>query len=122
MATLCRIAPEIPVSNLQESIKYYEQQLGFRVVMKMPAGDYAIVERDGIAIHLFRDAALSHSPVGIHIFTPQLDELHAELQRRGAFLSQEIMRKPWGNRDFRVNDHSGNEIKFTEQPSDREET
>jgi hypothetical protein len=24
------------------------------------------------------------------------------------------MRKPWGSRDFRVNDHSGNEIKFTE--------
>jgi hypothetical protein len=25
MATLCRIAPEIPVSNLRESIEYYEQ-------------------------------------------------------------------------------------------------
>ena len=57
MATLCRIAPEIPVSNLQESIEYYERQLGFRVVMEMPAGEYAIVERDEIAIHLFRDAA-----------------------------------------------------------------
>jgi catechol 2,3-dioxygenase-like lactoylglutathione lyase family enzyme len=118
MATLCRIAPEIPVSDLQKSIEYYEQQLGFRLVMKMPAGDYAIVERDEIAIHLFRDAAQSHSPVGIHIFTRQLDELHAELRQRGARLSQEIVRKPWGTRDFRVEDHSGNEIKFTEPLSD----
>jgi uncharacterized glyoxalase superfamily protein PhnB len=117
MAKLSRIAPEIPVSNLQGSIEYYEQKLGFRVVMQMPAGDYAIVERDGIAIHLFQDNTRSHSPVGIHIFTHQLDELHAELQQRGARLSQEIMCKPWGNRDFRVNDYSGNEIKFTEPQS-----
>jgi uncharacterized glyoxalase superfamily protein PhnB len=114
MAKLFRIAPEIPVSNLQRAIEYYEQKLGFRVVMEMPARDYAIVERDDIAIHLFQHDTRSHSPVGIHIFTHQLDELHAELQQRGARLSQEIMHKPWGNRDFRVNDHSGNEIKFTE--------
>lgn len=114
MAKLSRVAPEIPVSDLRGSIEYYEQKLGFRVVMVMPGGDYAIVERDDIAIHLFQDDARSHSRVGIHIFTHQLDELQAELQGRGARLSQEIMRKPWGNRDFRVNDDSGNELKFTE--------
>ncbi len=114
MVRLSRIAPEIPVSNLRGSIEYYEQKLGFRVVMEMPSGDYAIVERDEVAIHLFQDNTRIHSPVAIHIFTHQLDELHAELQRRGADLSQGIMRKPWGNRDFRVNDRSGNEIKFTE--------
>jgi hypothetical protein len=53
-----------------------------------------------------------HPPVCI--FTEDLDELHAELQQRGAHLSQGIIRKPWGNRDFRVSDQSGNEIKFTE--------
>jgi uncharacterized glyoxalase superfamily protein PhnB len=114
MATLSRIAPELPVSDLRGSIEYYEQKLGFQVALEMPAGDYAIVERDGIAIHLFRDDSGSHSPVGVHIFTHQLDELHAELQQRGARLTQQIVRKPWGNRDFRVNDDSGNEIKFTE--------
>jgi len=114
MAKLSRIAPEIPVSDMRLSIEYYEQKLGFRLVQEMPAGDYAIVERDDIAIHLFQDDTRNHSPVGMHIFTHQLDELHAELQQRGARLSQEIMRKPWGNRDFRVNDHSGNELKFTE--------
>ncbi|MEX2261649.1 MAG: VOC family protein [Bryobacteraceae bacterium] len=118
MAKLSRIAPEIPVSNLQGSIAYYEQKLGFRVAMEMPGGDYAIVERDDVAIHLFQDGARSRSPVGIHIFTHDLDELHAELQQRGARVSQGIIRKPWGNRDFRVNDDSGNEIKFTEPLSE----
>jgi uncharacterized glyoxalase superfamily protein PhnB len=114
MAKLSRIAPEVPVTDLRGSIEYYQQKLGFRVAMEMPDGDYAIVERDDIAIHLFQDDSRSHSHVGLHIFTHDLEELYAELQRRGARLSQEIVRKPWGNRDFRVNDHSGNEIKFTE--------
>jgi uncharacterized glyoxalase superfamily protein PhnB len=84
--------------------------------MDMP--DYAIVERDGIAIYLFRDDTSNRSPVGIHIFTNELDDLYDELQNRGARLSQEIVRKPWGNRDFRVNDNSGNEIKLTEPLSE----
>ncbi len=69
MVKLSRIAPEIPVSDLPRSIEYYEQQLGFQVVMEMPTGDYAIVERDDIAIHLFQDDTRSYSPVGVHIFT-----------------------------------------------------
>jgi uncharacterized glyoxalase superfamily protein PhnB len=120
MAKLSRIAPEIPVSDLRGSIEYYEQKLGFRLAMEMPAGDYAIVERDDIAIHLFRDDCQSHAPVGLHVFTQELEELHAELEQRGARLTQAIERKPWGNRDFRVTDYSGNEIKFTEPlPADR---
>ena len=99
-------------------MEYYEHKLGFRVVMKMPGEEYAIVERDDVAIHLFRDDKRSHSPVGVHIFTHQLDELHTELRQRGAELSQPIIRKPWGNRDFRVNDGSGNQIKFTEPLSE----
>jgi uncharacterized glyoxalase superfamily protein PhnB len=114
MAKLSRIAPELPVSNLLEAIQHYEQRLGFRVAMQMPQGDYAIVERDDVAIHLFQDDTGSHSPIGVHIFTPDLDALYVELQQRGAHLSQGIARKPWGNRDFRPKDGSGNEIKFTE--------
>jgi uncharacterized glyoxalase superfamily protein PhnB len=111
---LSRTAPELPVSNLKESIEYYEQKLGFRVAMKMSGGNYAILERDDVAIHLFQDHPRSSSPVGIHIFTEDLEALHAELQEHGARISQGILRKPWGNRDFRVKDDFGNEIKFTE--------
>lgn len=53
MARLSRIAPELPAANLHATIAFYEHKLGFRVAMQMPAGDYAIVERDGVAIHLF---------------------------------------------------------------------
>ena len=54
MPTLARIAPEVPVSNLRLSMDYYEEKLGFEVAMEMPDGDYAIMERDDVAIHLFQ--------------------------------------------------------------------
>lgn len=115
MTKLSRIAPELPASNLHGAIEYYEQMLGFRVAMQMPSGDYAIVERDGVAIHLFLDDSGSHSPAAIHIFTPDIEALYAEFQQSSAHLTQGIERKPWGNREFRLKDDSGNEIKFTEE-------
>jgi uncharacterized glyoxalase superfamily protein PhnB len=118
MAKISRIAPEIPAADLQSALEHYELKLGFQVAMQMPGGDYAIVERDGAAIHLFEDNTRSHSPVGLHIFTSDLEALYSEFQQSGAHLTQEIVRKPWGNRDFRLQDDFGNEIKFTEPLSD----
>ena len=114
MAKLTQIAPELPVPDLRAAIAYYDQQLGFQLTRHLPDQGYAIVERDSIAIHLFQDELQKHSPVGIHIFTPDIESLFAELEQRGAHLSQAIVRKPWGNRDFRVTDTASNEIKFTE--------
>src|SRR5438045_4995644 len=104
MARLSRVAPELPVLDLKRSLEYYEQMLGFRIAMEFPGGDYAIVERDDVAIHLFEDASRDHSPVGVHIFTEELDALDAELEQRGAHVFQPIIRKPWGTRDILVYD------------------
>jgi uncharacterized glyoxalase superfamily protein PhnB len=118
MAKLNRIAPELPAANLDSSITYYEKKLGFEVALRMPGNEYAVVERDGVAIHLFVDTASRPSPVGVHIFTSDLDQLFNELQASGATISQKIERKPWGNRDFRVHDEFLNELKFTEPLAD----
>jgi len=52
IAKLSRIAPEIPVSDLEEAVEFYQQTLGFRVAMQMPDLGYAIVERDDTAPRL----------------------------------------------------------------------
>jgi uncharacterized glyoxalase superfamily protein PhnB len=109
-----RIAPELPVGNLPDALAYYTRQLGFEVKMKMPSGDYAIVERDGVSIHLFEDKIGVCTAAAVHIFTPDLEELFRELEERGARMVQKIERKPWGARDFRLRDTFGNELKFTE--------
>jgi uncharacterized glyoxalase superfamily protein PhnB len=113
MSRLDRIAPELPASHLEEAIAYYECKLGFKVAMRIPASSYAIVERDGVAIHLFADHS-QRSAVGVHVFTNDLEQVYAEFSRSGATITQAIEKKPWGNRDFRVRDEYGNELKFTE--------
>jgi len=118
MNTLCGIAPELPASDLQASCEYYERQLGFKIVMTLPDRAYAIVERDAVAIHLFSDETRQHTPVGAHIFTHDLDVVYGQMRDRGAVFSQHITLKPWGNREFRLADPFGNELKFTELPLD----
>lgn len=117
-ARLARIAPELPVRNLKTAIEFYTRQLGFGVAEIMPDGDYGIVERDGVAIHLFEDKTGHLTPVSVHIFTPNIEELSSEFEDRGAYFAQKIERKPWGTRDFRLKDESGNELKFTEPQGD----
>ena len=53
-ARLLRLAPELPAADMRASIQYYVERLGFSLAMHMEG--YAIVERDGVAIHLFDDA------------------------------------------------------------------
>jgi uncharacterized glyoxalase superfamily protein PhnB len=118
MIRLRRIAPELPVGNLQSSLEYYREKLGFNVALEMPSGDYAVVERDDIAIHLFQRDGKSAGSIAIHVFVDDLEGLQAELSGRGAQITQPIERKPWGNRDFRVRDDAGNELKFTEPLED----
>jgi uncharacterized glyoxalase superfamily protein PhnB len=113
MPTLVRIAPEFPVSDVAASIEHYRRALGFSIAATMPEQDYAIMERDGVSIHLFRSEG-RNAPASVHVFTDGLDDLQAELVGRGAHITQRIVPRPWGTRDFRVVDNSGNELKFTE--------
>jgi uncharacterized glyoxalase superfamily protein PhnB len=121
MATLERIAPELPAADLNQAVAHYEQKLGFKVALRLPGNEYAIVERDRVAIHLFAVAGTKPSAVGVHIFTSDLDQVYSELAGSGATITQGIQRKPWGNREFRVRDEFGNELKFTEPLEDEAE-
>lgn len=117
MARLSRIAPELPAADLPAAIAFY-RKLGFEPVSETPTRDYAIVERDGIALHLFEDTQHRSAPMGIHLFTTDLARPFEEFASRGIPFTQKIERRPWGNRDFRVKDDFGNELKFTEPLDD----
>ena len=95
-ARLRRIAPELPVSDLPKSLEYYSTKLGFGTVMAMPEGDYAIVERDGVAIHLFT-AGEGNGPGSIHVFAEGFDELSTtRSETAGARINKASSRSPAG--------------------------
>jgi catechol 2,3-dioxygenase-like lactoylglutathione lyase family enzyme len=49
LSTVRKISPMLAVSNMEESLAFYQDILGFKTVLKSP--DYSIVERDGQTIH-----------------------------------------------------------------------
>ena len=53
-AIVKRISPMLATDNMEETILFYQTVLGFKTFMKSPA--YAIVERDGLTIHIQKAA------------------------------------------------------------------
>ena len=49
-----RISPMLAVANMEESIAFYQDVLGFAPILKSP--EYSVMERDGQTIH-FQKAA-----------------------------------------------------------------
>jgi catechol 2,3-dioxygenase-like lactoylglutathione lyase family enzyme len=54
MAIVKRISPMLATDNMEETILFYQTVLGFKPIMQSP--QYAIVERDGLTIHLQKAA------------------------------------------------------------------
>lgn len=55
--TVKKISPMLAVANMDETLAFYQEVLGFTAMMKSPG--YSIVERDGLTIH-FMKAASKH--------------------------------------------------------------
>jgi catechol 2,3-dioxygenase-like lactoylglutathione lyase family enzyme len=55
--TAKKISPMLAVANMEQTLAFYQEVLGFTAMMKSP--EYSIVERDGQTIH-FMKAASEH--------------------------------------------------------------
>lgn len=53
--TFKKISPMLAVANMEETLTFYRDVLGFNAVMKSP--QYSIVERDGQTIHFMNAAS-----------------------------------------------------------------
>jgi catechol 2,3-dioxygenase-like lactoylglutathione lyase family enzyme len=71
--TAKRISPMLAVANMEETLAFYTNVLGFSEVMKSP--DYAILQRDGQTIHFMKaasqhlmDCVRGHGEIYIEVF------------------------------------------------------
>jgi len=99
------------VSNLNASIKYYTEILGFSESFRF--GDYAGVKYEDIQIHLSGPKATNKKEIGqgsIYIFCDDVDSYFAEVQSKGARIQAEPKDYDYGMRDFVIEDPDCNLI------------
>jgi catechol 2,3-dioxygenase-like lactoylglutathione lyase family enzyme len=121
---LASIRPSFIVRDLQTSITYYRERLGFQLDFEGPAGDpfWAGVSRDGIGIMLKAVAPEvppipNHTrhewaPPDAHIYSLDPDVLFSEFSRRGASFVKPLSFIDDGLWGFTVADADGYVLAF----------
>ena len=121
MVSISTAAPQFLVDRLDEALSFYEQRLGF-VRDFVYEGFYAGVSRGGAVIHLKcaaknlaeRSHRKSQEHLDAFLAVVGVNELHDELIRRGAPIIKPLDERPWGQRDFYVEDPDGYILCFSE--------
>lgn len=109
------LAPAIPIFSVRDlaaSQRYYRDALGFSVQWEDgDPPDFGAVARDHTT--LFMCQGCQGDPgAWVFVMTPNVDELHGELSRRGAIIERKPADMPWRLREMLVRDPDGNAIRF----------
>lgn len=113
MSRATSVFPVFAVRDLGEALKFYVDKLGFVVAWKWGEP----VHRAGVAlgdIEIQLDS-VSAGASGSSVVYVHMDDVAAYYQAcraRGVVFADELGSRPWGTRDFRVVDPSGNRLGF----------
>jgi uncharacterized glyoxalase superfamily protein PhnB len=120
------IMPNFGVKDLNASLTFYTEKLGFDTMMTMPGpngGDlvFAIVRwGEQVVIGLGFDDRIDYSkPLGhgvqFMIYPPDgtdIDQYYADVKGRGVAITEELQDSYWGDRVFSINDPDGYWLTF----------
>ena len=121
MATLTGISPVLLVSNLERSVAYYRDQLGFECEVYGDPPDFAVAVRDQATIllalcgepaRIVPNWQIVHNIWNAYIRVDDVDSVYEEVQERGAGIDYTIYNAPHGFREFGVQDPDGHDIAF----------
>ena len=98
-----------PTLIREAAAAFYRDVLGF--TWDFGDDSYAVVWRDNSAIHFVRDDG---KPNGVHLFqwVRDVDAYYREVRGRGAVVASEPADRPYGIREFGVQDLNGLGIVF----------
>ena len=121
MAVLTGISPVLLVADLQRSVDYFSDRLGFECHLFGDPPNFATAARDAAVILI----ALSDQPERLvpdwqivdkmwdaYIRVDDANAIYAEVQERGAGIDYTIYDAPHGFREFGVQDPDGHDIAF----------
>ena len=120
MARLEGLAPVLVVPEVEESLEYYREKLGFETREWEPSpAQYGYAERDDCHIHFNHgeQPRPNHEVVqpdlfDIYMRVDDVNALHEELEGRGADLLHAPIERPWNMLEIRVQDPNGYILAF----------
>lgn len=99
------------MEDVERAQQHHREALGFEIGWLYPGGDMGAVSRDGIAI-FFRRRTPPFEPSTHWVFAADIDTAYEELRSLGARIVEPLEVKPWGLRQFTVEDIDGNRFYF----------
>lgn len=103
--------PELPVADVERAQQHYKDTLGFQIGWLYPDKEIGAVMRGNVTI-FFRKCQPPFDPAVQWIYVQNIDAAYAELQQSGAKIVDPLAEKPWGLRQFTVQDLDGNIFYF----------
>ena len=110
-ASFSHPTPELPVADVERAQRYYRDTFGFEIGWLYPGKEIGAVSRENVAI-FFRRKSQPFEPVAHWIFAADIDATYDELRSLGARIVEPLEKKPWGLRQFTVEDLDGNRFYF----------
>ncbi len=109
--TFSHPTPELPVEDVERAQQHYRDALGFEIGWLYPGGDIGAVSRDDVPI-FFRRRIRPFEPAVNWVFAADINATYEELLSLGARIVEPLEQKPWGLRQFTVEDIDGNRFYF----------
>ena len=103
--------PELPVADVERARQHYRDALGFEIRWLYPGKEIGAVSRNKVTI-FFRRKLPPFEPAVHWVFADDIDATYRELASLGANIVDPLERKPWGLRQFTVDDVDGNRFYF----------
>ena len=109
LTTWLHVMPRLPVTDLDRSIAYYQEALGFRLDWRTADDSLAALASGGIETLLLEPWTGESPPPAqaAYVYVEDPDALCAEFQQAGADIIDWVDSRPYGMRDFVVRDPDG---------------
>ena len=110
-----RCAPVLPVDNAIETVRFYEDELGFKT--SFSHGDppfYVIVKRGGVSVHLSEreDQSAEIEPCHVYISVSDVDAVYKACMSKDLEIATEPEDQDYGIREFDLIDPNGHFLTF----------
>ena len=119
------ISPTLAVRNMNKTIEFYQNSLGFEMGMAFPDANnpqYADLSKDDMILMFIpaENTGIGSEEklgTGVNLYMQidgDIDEYYEELKKKGIKITVDIKDEPFGIRDFTIEDVDGYQLTFNQ--------